>query len=285
MKDFQPPKSSLKPLPKDDRDLMVGAFYVLPSLAELPPSFSLGEPMWIGDQNAEDNSDFCSAYATCGMSMYQEGEPLSPPFSFAASKELSEDKDTWGQDLRTACKAHQKYGALAQGDTPEGVFVLSPTQRRDFSLYPAEAKNDALKHCKQSYWKVTGFYDAYDDVRATLWKFQEEKTPILIGVKWGWQLSQYKLDTVKDGFGHAIYVIGWNEEGLLVVNSAGKHAGRGGVHVMTREVINEFIPVFGAFAFTDMPSDEAKLSVKANVNEQTPWWVALIKRFLTLWLK
>lgn len=46
---------------------------------------------------------------------------LEPGYSFAASKEISGDPDSWGQNLRDACKAHIKYGGLPAPNTIEGT--------------------------------------------------------------------------------------------------------------------------------------------------------------------
>jgi len=209
-------QKGLRPLPEDNRDFQTGAFFTLPSLEELPKEFSLGDPIWIGNQNAAGEGDFCSAYATCGMSQYQEGIELYPAFSFAAGKAISGDPDEWGQNIRTACKAHVKHGAAYTTSVPGMVTDADPQLRRDFSLYPTVLRAQALNQKKKTYWKVTGPYDSYDNFRATISKLN---VAIGFGIKWQWPLEQYKLDTMGDGFGHMMYAIGWEEDGLLVVNS------------------------------------------------------------------
>ena len=57
-------KFGLRKLPPDTRDFKLGNVFDLPKLEELPSEFILGEPI-IHNQG---NTDFCTAYATCGMS-------------------------------------------------------------------------------------------------------------------------------------------------------------------------------------------------------------------------
>lgn len=277
----------LQELPQDDRDLQLGSFWSLPQLEELPEEFSF-EPLWIGDQNAEGEDDFCSAYATCGASSLQEDKPLYPAYSFALSKQLTGDPEAWGQNLRAAMKAHQKFGAVPTNVVTQGVRDIDPNGRRYIQNYPGQYEEFAEPYRKKSYWKIVGPYDAYDDLRAAIWKFHGERKAPVIGLVWSWPLARYELNTVGDGFGHAMYIIGWNKDGLLAVNSAGKGAGKGGIHVVSRQVINEYVPRYGAYMFTDMPPEEAKKVVEAGIKETDNRLTDRVKRVimaLTLWFK
>ena len=261
-------------LPPDERDLKVGSFVTLPKLQDLPKKFSL-TPLTIKDQNADDNGDFCSAYGTCGASEIQEGVPLYPEFSFAASKFLSGEPEGWGQNARSAVAGHVRFGA---SDIP--APVLTPKERRYFSNYPEEYKKKALTHIKESYVKVTGPYDSYDDIRATIWKFRKEKRAVVFGLNWSWNLDDYYLTgTSEEGFGHMIYCIGWDEKGLICVNSAGKGAGRDGLHCISKETINHFVPKYGAFMFIDVSPEQIKYMIENNIKLEDNWLVGLYKVF------
>jgi len=102
------PQFGLLPLPKDKRDFSLGALYKQPKLEELPESFDLGE-MRVKNQG---DTDYCTAYASCLASEFQEDVSLWPDYTFAASKKISGNKDAWGQNLRHACKGQTKYGAI-----------------------------------------------------------------------------------------------------------------------------------------------------------------------------
>lgn len=270
----------LRPLPDDHRDFHLGAIIELPALADLPATFSLGTPI-IGDQLADGNQDFCSAYATNGMSSFQEGVELEPGFTFAAGKSLSGDPDAWGQDLRTAFAAHQKVGAIDKASYNSGV--LEPQSRRRLTSYPQAVAAAASAHQKQSYFAVKGPYTPFDNIKATLYAYRAESRAVGFGIEFGWPLEQYLLDTLpKEGFGHAVYAFGWDETGLLIANSAGLSAGRNGVHSIAREVVNHFVPKYGAFLFVDMPKDQAQAAMQAWQKQQSPF-IRLVTFMSFLW--
>lgn len=271
----------LKELPKDKRDFQLGALFKLPDLSELPPTFEL-EPFSIKDQGS---SDFCSAYASVGMSELQEKVVLSPYYSFALSKLISGDPDQWGQDMRTALKAHQKYGAVEWDAVPTSLLNADFDVLRRFESYPQSLLEYAEDHKKQSYFSTKGQYDDFDDIKASIWKFREKKQAVAIGVIFSWSLSQYKLDTAQDsGFGHMMYVTGWNEEGLVVINSYGKEAGKDGKHCITREVINKFVGRYGAMMMVDISPTRAKELIDRQAWTFASLWGKLKILISKLWV-
>jgi hypothetical protein len=264
-------KFGLRELKEDKRDFQLGAFTVLPPLDELPSVFEHTTPFPIKDQR---DSDYCSAYSSCGASELQEEIKLWPEYSFAGSKKISGDPEAWGQNLRDACKTHVKHGALAEKDISE---LHKGLDARYFSGYE-EYLDKALKQRKKSYFKITGPHDAYDNIRATLWKFKEEKRAVMIGVIFAWPLTKYKLNTVSDsGFGHAMYITGWDEDGLIAVNSYGLFAGKNGKHRISRSVINTYVPRFGAYTFLDIDRDDAE-----QIIQRREW--ALAGFFERIWI-
>jgi len=265
-------KYGLRPLKQDKRDFKLGALFGLPALEDLPESFELTTPFPIKNQG---NTDYCSAYASCGMSEIQEDVELCPEYSFALSKEISGDPEAWGQDLRSAVKAHVKYGAVPLRYTLETPKTANP---RILSSYPTDYLTFAEKHRKQSYFKVTGQYDSFDNIRASIF---EHKSPVILGVIWHWGLTDYILDGVAtSGFGHALYCTGYDEEGLIIVNSYGEKAGINGKHRMTRGVINAFIPRYGAIMMKDMPPEEAQQNF-----DMIEWSNASWLKKIIIWIK
>lgn len=259
----------------DERDFKLGQIVKLPELSELPPVFDLGDA-FIKDQIQDGNDDFCSAYMTTGISEFQEGVQLDPVYSFAASKSLSGDPSSWGQDLRTAMASHVKLGGLALQDEPANFSQnLTPEQRREFGSFPQQLRDKAMKHQKKTYVDVTGQYDPYDDIRASIWAFRAQKRAVGSGVRFGWDLGRYVLDSIPSGgFGHAMYIKGWGVEngveGLVYVNSAGLSAGRNGLHLVPRSTVNEFADKYGAMMYIDMAKEEALACIQQNT-APTPW--------------
>lgn len=270
---------SLRTLPPDNRDFSLGAFKTLPELKDLPPSFRL--PYRVKNQG---DTDLCSAYATCAVSEAQEGFELIPEYTFASSKLITGDIEEWGQDLRSACKAHVKFGALAAYEIPETFLDSTPEKLRDFATWQ-DYQSSAELHKKQSYFLVTGPYDAFDNIRATLYQYQ---TPIAIGIQFGYPLTQKTLNKIKTGYGHAMTVIGYevDEDGepvLIVGNSYGEEAGDRGVHYITREVINHWFDTYGAFTFVDVDPEQVKYNQKYGIRPGDNWLIQIgkvIKTFI-----
>lgn len=278
----------LNPTPEDKRDCRLGAVFTLPRLSDLPEAFLL-EPLRVKNQL---DSDFCSGFATCGMRELQEGVELSPEFSFALSKLISGDPMTWGQDQRTAMKVHQKYGAILRALAGEfGVETRGAIFLRDISNWPDRDKfiEAAKEHLAESYFEVTGPYDHFDNIRAAIWKFRNEKRAASFGTIWGWSAYEAVIPDKfpTSGGGHMTYFIGWkkiNSEAYLVLqNSYGPEVGDGGRFYLPRGVVNEMVARYKSFMFVDMPPQDAKFLNEKNGAWWAKLWVA-IKRYLRFFI-
>jgi len=246
----------LNPLPRDNRDFQLGWITKLPKLSELPKEHKT--ELKIKDQTG---SDFCTAFTTCYMSEYQEGVELEPSWSFAVSKDISGNVAQWGQDMRTAMKAHLR-GALLKKDSPYSLNNKDQFFLRDLKNWPELATK---KYRKRSYFKITGSYDHFDNIRASIWKFRDKKCLASLGLLWGYPLDQKVLEKpTTSGYGHAVAVVGWKyiEEKpyLIIINQYGESAGDKGYHYLSREVINKWAEEYGSFMFVDIdPKDVKKL--------------------------
>lgn len=259
-------KGGLQLLPKDHRDFQLGFITTLPKLKDLPGIFTLGNTI-IRHQAREGNSDFCTAYSTVGMAYLEDGIEGSVEWSFAASKEISGDNEQFGQNMRTAMKTWRKYGS------PPRDKVKIPAQlnhRRYLSNYADFLKQEARILKKKAYVSTKGPYNAFDNIRASIWKYREEKRAVGIGLVFAWPVQQEYLETIKDGgFGHMMFVTGWKPDYLEVVNSYGKGAGKDGKHWISKEVIEHFVKRYGAFMLID--ADPNKLKVQQTRAE---WYKA-----------
>lgn len=267
-------RQGLRETPEDLRDFQLGAITRLPHPTELPAEFIL-EPLGVKDQL---DSDFCSAFAYALASEIQEGVELSPEYSFALSKELSGDPEEWGQNLRDAGMAHVKCGALEKKDAPYTVQNKPVGFLRYLSNWPGELKEKTAHRAKKALFKITGPYDAYDNIRASMWKFRNEKRAVVTGLIWGWSVRQFLLDGVpSNGFGHAVCLIGWNASGLVLQNSAGKSAGVDGKHIISRVTVNHFVAKYGAYMFVDLTPEEAKYYLDNGIKLEDNWLMGILK--------
>ena len=249
--------NGLKVLPKDRRDLKLGAIIKLPELSELPDEFILG---LLPVENQAGNiagDDLCSAFGSTLISEFQEGVELSPEWSFAASKELSGDVEGFGQDMRTAMKVHQKYGAVEKSE------AVIPDKPRYFKNWDNALIEKAKKHKKEAYVSVEGQYDFFDDIRASIWHYRSGKRAVALGVVWSWDLIDKILSLISNvGYGHFVVAVGWKKINgityIVIQNSYGEGAGENGRHYISREVVNFFAERYGAMMFLDENPEKLK---------------------------
>ncbi len=273
-------KPGLLPTPKDDRDIPLGAITSLPALSEIPDNFDVGVPI-IKDQK---DTDFCTAFMSTGMSELQEGVELSPEWAFAKSKEISGNPAEYGQDIRTALKVHTKHGAIAKSDSPYSLKNKSADFLRYIGNWPNLDKR-AIPHVKASYVKVTGPYDAFDNIRATMWKYYAEKRGVSFGLYFGWPRKRVMLDVMPpEQNPHAMYFCGARKVNgthyLRIVNSY-PDAGENGIHLISREVVNHFYEIYGAYTFVDMPIEQLRYMVQNGITDKDNWVIQLMKAAVT----
>lgn len=285
MTDLKQFKPGLRELPPDDRDVRLGALVKLPALKDLPRRFNLGDSI-IKDQ---DNSDFCTAFASATASELQEGVELSPEWIFAVGKMIDGDVDSFGLDLRTVCKVHTKYGAIESKDAPFSIKEKSASFLRHLENWDEGLFDKAVLHKKKSYASaIEGPYDAFDNIRASIYYFRNERRAVFFGVIWSWGWDVYKL--LKPGVTgepHCIVCKGWDEDGLIIQNSGGKSVGKDGYHRMSREVVNKFASQYGAYMFLDYTKDELQWYLDNRVKLDDHWLLGLLKSLIQLmrWTK
>lgn len=281
-------KEGLRPNPPDNRDLRVfdgklgAGIYGQPTLEELPSEFLLS-PIFQYDQG---DTDTCSAQATGGASSIQEGTKLHALSSFGFGKLISGDPEAWGQDHRTACKAHVKFGAIPEKDLPLDLFEKDASFWRDPSNWANRADELfrlAAPYRKGSFMAVTGRYDAFDDIRTTIWKFREGKRAVTFGLQWAFDTGNPVIDELrKEGFGHLVYIYGWvvrdGKTMLVMQNSWGEGVGdHGKFYLASREEVNEMAEIYGLYMFEDLPAEVAKYYQENGSKIEDNWSILTLK--------
>ena len=265
----------LRPLEEDDRDYSHSVVFGALPKYELPDKdFVVSTPLGIKDQA---DLDFCAAYAACAVSEDQEGVLLNPEYLFMKSKVLSGDPKNWGQDLRKVCQAIVKFGVIEQQYFP----YLNRPQERDFYVDPKNWSDElyslSYEHRKNSFFKVDGPYDTFDNFRGTLWQNRKESRSILTGALWrgSWtkmpggiiKAGSYEHD--EKGFGHAFKIFGQATiDGVMYLVaqlSNGIDIGDNGLFYFDRETVNSEFK-FGAFTFKDMGKDEARYHAENKIS-------------------
>lgn len=270
----------LKKLPKDRRDFKLSGVFARFPLENLPEQFIVGQTEVLDQRE----SDFCTGYATCYASSIQEGITLEPSFSFAVSKMISGDKDSYGQDLRTACKGHVLYGALASKDSPFSLQNKDIGFLRDFNNWPSELFALAKDYKKQSYFSVDGPYDHFDNCRVAMFLNQDKKRFIITGCLWRTSWTGADKGIIpqtyeNDGGGHAFVFTGWVKFGdktyIKAQLSNGDKIGLNGNFFFPREVVNKEF-TFGSYLFVDLDPENVK-------KQQWNFWTKLLNYIKKLW--
>src|SRR3989344_1545412 len=197
----------LRPTPEDKRDFSFGSFFKTPDVKDIPlTDWLVSEPLKIKDQGS---TDFCTGYASTSISEMQEAVELSPEYQFAQTKKIEGRFDSWGANLRDACKSVVKVGSVEQEQAPfmggQRDFIANWTNWPDLD-------ETAKAHRKKSYFKISG-PDMFDEIRAALWQFRHEKRAVLTGVmgRPSWLSAPNGIipkTPEAGGGGHAIAIIG-----------------------------------------------------------------------------
>lgn len=252
---------AVKPLPRDDRDFKVGQII---GAQRKPRRFRLKT----FPHKNQGNSDKCTAYASCTASEIQEKVELNPDWVFAKSKEMSGDVDSWGQDLRTIAKTHQKHGA------PEQSVVEIPEEDRHIENWN-DYTEEAVKHRKKSYFRVHSF----EEIKDTIWKLRDAP---FFGIEWGWGFDQARIYESKKGKGHAVAIVGWEGEYLIIQNSYGKQAGYNGDFFIHKDVVEKGIERFGCYVFVDLSPEDAKYYIDNGIQLNDDWIKQALKAVVTI---
>ncbi len=210
--------------------------------------------------------DFCTAFATAVLQYLIFGIPIDPLFQFSKIKEIRGEYKAWGANLRDACKSVTKYGSLAAFLAPytHSTPALPTDKSRDFLAnwlnYPSGLDIQAAKEKELSYFAVDGNYDAFDNIRSTLWIHRMERRAVLIGMMFDGSWPYVKDGIIPktpsiNGGGHAVAIVGQKaingELYLIVQNSWGDQLGDHGFYYFPRSVINQIaLQGFGMYTFS-----------------------------------
>jgi len=294
MEKKEEPKSKigggLKDLPEDKRDFSLGGVFGYADLVELPENFVTSPPLKIKDQF---DTDLCTAFALTAVSEDQEGVELNPEYQFAKTKQIQGEYESWGANLRDACKSAVKYGSIEQDDAIYKIDVNSREKVANWLNYPDFLDDVAKLHLKQSFFRAdTGPYDTFDNIRSALWINREEKRSVLTGSLWYVEWTDAEkglvpLDSKLKLFGHAFKVFGWKTliEGakrvpfLMAQLSNGTKIGDEGIFYFRREVVNKEFKQ-GAYMLKDMTPEKARYYLENGIKSTDNW---VIQQLKVLW--
>lgn len=277
------PKNSLRELPDDNRDFALGAVFPQIKIEEVPDTdFIIAEPL----VKNQGDSDLCSAYAVTSVSEDQEIEELLPEYQFLKTKQITGDQLEWGAGLRSACKSAVDFGSLPVNGF-ENKRAISRLEIFRKGTWPDHADRIAQFHKKETFWKVVGRYDVFDNIRTALWQHRNSKSSIVTGALWRNEWLDAPGGVIPkeygdEGFGHAFKIYGQkfiNGELYLVAQlSQGNKVGDKGIFYFSREVTNREIGKYGVFMFKDISKKDAEYYLQHGFTVKT----SFIKQFILL---
>lgn len=197
-----------------------------------------------------------------------DGEVTDPHYIFAAGRHIANLQSVHlGMELRHACQAVLRFGGLALSLAP---LPLSAPRRAfaDWATWEklpnfGSIRKSAFSHRKHAYFQVSGPHDnVFDNLRAALWRFREQRKCIVTTMKWRTQWLDSKdgmipTEKLTGGFDTALKVVGQvvidGVVRLILQPNFGTSVGNKGFFYAARTTVNRGAK-YGAYMFIDTRS-------------------------------
>ena len=261
-------REGLKILPKDERDFKHHVVFRTGALT-LPTEFCL-DGLTVKDQG---DTDFCSAFATSTANGSQYPADLCPEYAFAKGKEISGDPDAYGQELRTACKAHINYGCILASINPFPFETTLRSTIADWTKWNPSLDISAILYRQGSFFSVN---PTLADIKQAIY---QQKSPVVTGMSFrqSWIMAPGGVipETYEDGgSGHAFLFKGVKiingKEYLIAHLSNGTNIGDNGIFYFSDAVVQKEA-TFGNFVFTPLPKDSAQYYNNNKISVYQSW--------------
>lgn len=263
------PASGLQPLTPDKRDrrYRFARHFGAAKLSGLPDFYTCDAGLLMQDQNAMGLPTGCTAVTQTDLATDQDGVEYTPEYTFAQTLRLMGVPANWGgADLRKSLKSVIAYGLLERWISNVTAQEIGQEGAANWRIWlPYEEK--AIPNAKSAYMDAKGgTYDAFDNIRSTLWLNREKRMGVSIGTPWYPQWSQAGTNgivpNVVDINLHSASTLGWHNwaiKGWKTINGtpyliakvwAPKHVGDRGWLYFDRDTINRVLAVEGTGAYT-----------------------------------
>lgn len=247
--------SGLLKTTKDPRDYSYSLTFGA-STKPLPEEYLI-EPLSIKNQQ---DTDFCTAAAACVLAEAQDGVEFGFEWLFSRYGKPG----VYGADLRTAMKAGIN-GFLPVKNTPFTVNDRDRDFLADKNNWPYNLNIIATVYGKQKFFNVKNNFEI---VKRALWDNRHQRRAILTGVMWydEWTYSKngyipFEYNT-QAGL-HAIAIVGFKGDYLVVQNSYGEGIGDKGLFYFSKEVFDrEFSEPM--FMYVDL-EDNGPIQTTGNI--------------------
>jgi len=186
----------------------------------------------------------CAHVASTILEYHAPNIDLSTDFIYGAESPVMGENGP-GMYPRNACEIMRLYGDALYNDCPTNTEVPGATQIAQRILNDSEVLNRAANFKINSYYRCT----TPEDIKYALMTYG----PVLGGIMWrDYTLSPDNIISFngRSYGGHAITIIGWNENGWLIQNSWGEEFGDNG-----RFILPYSYSILEAWAIIDEPND------------------------------
>jgi hypothetical protein len=251
-------------------------------------SFFFGDEYRFNQSVTEWSNDECAGCASALISGLQEGNPLSPHFTWMLARQRSNMRlNEYGVSLRDMAMAMRNYGSLRRGDSP-----LDFKDGRDRIATPAEwdiaeLLKKSVHHKKGSILWVSGEgdMDAYDMFRSSVVALNAKYGKphgVVFGMTWGYSLTDPNVAEVREsGVGHAVAIIDeWDGDWCTIVNSYGTDVGNHGEFRLHRDVFNRWADVYGAFIMIDETPEMLKWHIENGIKLDGNTYLNVLRSFV-----
>lgn len=236
-----------------------------------PNKISVGQSITIPSRPIkilnQTDLDFCTAYATATLQKDIFGNDVDPLYQFAKIKQIRGEWNQYGANLRDAAQSVVKYGSLPLSSAPYTHGTGNANDKtRDFLAnwenWPAALDTLATKNKDLGYFALDGSFDAFDNIRSTLWMHRAERRGVSFGLFWHDEWTEAPngiisstMPTTNIGGGHDMTIVGQKTIGgfmyLVFQQSWGPTAGDKGFYYFPRTIVDQLFSLgYGAYTFS-----------------------------------
>lgn len=278
-------KFGLRPIIRDEKDFSVGAVVRLLDKSALPKKYTIDIPdEWVENQRW----DTCAKEGVGVILSYINGSRVDAllPWVLARTNNGYAIED-YGIDVKSMLLSAVKVGALNYEDSP----FHGNDERSDFadvtkwdlkSLLPKAIVNKAGSAV---FVEPTNGMDYFDTIRATMVTLN---APVAFGMTWNFSTVNSKIEnSSKDGFGHLMIVTGYDDENVeitgynIALNSWGLSSGDRGRYLLSREVLNTSIKIYGAGTLIDETPEKIRWLLDNGIYlNDGNWLLNIAKAFI-----
>ena len=267
----------------DGTEFPVGAFIQFPPLSSLPKTFELGIP---SDSIGTQKDDTCASEAFGNLLSHVNNQKIDALYAWTLARSNNGYAvSDWGCDLKALALATVKGGAPLY---PHSQYH-SDGERETYAditkwdLKDQQPKAIVNKAGSAVEVQTINGADYFDSIKMTLHKLQ---SPVAIGVRWNWMADKALIETPQEtGFGHALLVVGWTEDRLVVLNSWGQSVGDKGYFYFSRDVINHDIAIFGAWTLIDETPEKVRWYLDNGIYLNDGNWLLNIAKAMFVAIK